>query len=237
MSAAHLEPKAKGGYRLVVDLRLVNTWFDKVPIKFETLSLLRFAPTGLQVGISLDLSDAYHHLRLADSIGHLFTFEVGGVLYQHVGLPMGWLLSPMVFTKFLRPVIAFLRCPSLLHAEFRWLPIYPVLCALGPAFVSMYLDDLLALLSCARDAVALASGLFDLFHRLGITCHRSKSQPDPVSCLKHLGFDVDVPGRRLLLCSRQYEKLASRVANILAEARRRKRVVGKRELARVIGYL
>ena len=81
ISAAHLEPKAKGGYRLVVDLRLVNTWFDKVPIKFETLSLLRFAPDGLSVGINLDLRDAYHHLHLADSIGHLFTFEVGGVLY------------------------------------------------------------------------------------------------------------------------------------------------------------
>ena len=77
----HLEPKAKGEYRLVVDLRLVNIWFSKVPIKFETLALLWFAPAGLQVGISLDLSDAYHHLRLSDSIAHLLTFEVGGMLY------------------------------------------------------------------------------------------------------------------------------------------------------------
>ena len=82
-----------------------------------------------------------------------------------------------------------------------------MLCALGPSFVLMYLDDLLALLLYARNAVALASGLFDLFRRLGITCHHSKSQPDPVPCLKHLGFDVDVPGRRLILCPRQYEKL------------------------------
>ena len=69
-------------------------------------------------------------------------------------------------------------------------------------FVSMYLDDPLALLSCACNAVALVTVLFDLFAQLGITCHRSKSQPDPVPCLKHLGFDVDVPGRRLLLCAR-----------------------------------
>ena len=68
-------------------------------------------------------------------------------------------------------------------------------------FVSMYLDDLLALLSCAHDAVALAAGLFDLFARLGITGLRSKSQPDPVPRLKHLGFDVNVPGRLLLLCA------------------------------------
>ena len=113
---------------------------------------------------------------------------------------MGWLLSPMVFTKFMRPVIAFLHCPALLHTSWRWLPIYLVFCELGPMFVSMYLDDLLALLSCARDAVALTAVLFNLFARLGITCHRSKSQPDPVPCLKHLGFDVNVPGWHLLLC-------------------------------------
>ena len=101
---------------------------------------------------------------------------------------MGWLLSPMVFTKFVRPVIAFLHCPALLHTSWRWLPIYLVLCELGPMFVSMYLNDLLALLSCACDTVALATVLFELFARLGIMCHRSKSQPDPVPCLKHLGL-------------------------------------------------
>ena len=115
---------------------------------------------------------------------------------------MGWLLSLMVFTKFMQLVIAFLRCPALLDTSWRWLPIYLVLCELGPMFMSMYLDDLLALLSCACDAVALTVVVFDLFAQLGITCHRSKSQPDPVPCLKHLGFDVDVPGRRLLLCTR-----------------------------------
>ena len=82
----------------------------------------------------------------------------------------------------------------MLHLSWRWSPIYLVLYALGPMFVLMYLDNLLALLSCDRDAVALMLGLFDLFTHLGTTCHRSKSQPDPVPCLKHLGFDVDVLG-------------------------------------------
>ena len=108
----------------------------------------------------------------------------------------------MVFTKFMQPVIELLHCPALLHMSWHWLPIYPVLCELGPMFVSMYLDDLLALLSCACNAVALTTVLFDSFARLGITWHRSKSQPDPVPCLKHLGFDVDVLGWRLLLCVR-----------------------------------
>ena len=80
-------------------------------MKFETLQLLCFAPQGLNVGISLDLSDAYHRLRIADSIGYLFTFEIDGVCHCHIGLPMGWLLSRLIFTTFMRPVISFLRCP------------------------------------------------------------------------------------------------------------------------------
>ena len=44
----------------------------------------------------------------------------------------------------------------------------------------MYLDDLLELLATVADAVALAVALFDLFHRLGIQCHRNKLQVDLV---------------------------------------------------------
>lgn len=115
---------------------------------------------------------------------------------------MGWLLSPMVFTKLMRTVISFLRHPELLQASYRWLPIFEVLRALGPTFISMYLDDLLALLATLEDGVKLATALFDLFARLGIRCQRTKSQADPVAQLKHLGFLVDVPGRQLLLCQR-----------------------------------
>ena len=39
----------------MVNLSHVNQWFTKIPVKFETLQLLRFAPQGLHVGISLDL--------------------------------------------------------------------------------------------------------------------------------------------------------------------------------------
>ena len=45
---------------------------------------------------------------------------------------------------------------------------YQVLQVVGPCFITIYLDDLLALLATAADAVALATALFDLFHRLGI---------------------------------------------------------------------
>ena len=85
----------------------------------------------------------------------------------------------------------------------------------GPCFITMYLDDLLALLAMAADAVTLAAALFDLFHCLGIQCHCTKSQAEPVSYIQHLDFMVDVTGHQLFLCPRQYEKLHVRVTTLL----------------------
>lgn len=55
--------KTSGGYRLVIDLRFVNLFFDEHKIKFENLSLLKFANSELQFGAKVDLSDAHHHLK------------------------------------------------------------------------------------------------------------------------------------------------------------------------------
>ena len=63
--------------------------FAKLHIIFKMLHMLYFALYDLSVGISLDLSDACNNLCIADSIGHLFIFEIDGACYQHVGLPMG----------------------------------------------------------------------------------------------------------------------------------------------------
>ena len=103
-----------------------------------------------------------------------------------------------------------------------------------------------------QESVALAAALFDIFHRLGIQCHHTKlqadpvlciqcygtkPQADPVSCIQHLGFTVDVAGRWLLLCAWQYEKLLAWVTSLLKESCHCKRVVGKRTLAQVVDYL
>jgi hypothetical protein len=37
ISNCHFEPKGSGGYRLVVDLRFINTFFEKCHLKYETL--------------------------------------------------------------------------------------------------------------------------------------------------------------------------------------------------------
>ncbi len=60
--------KSSGGFRLVIDLRNINEHFPDKKIKFENLSMLRFAHTELKWAGKIDLSDAYHHLALHPDI-------------------------------------------------------------------------------------------------------------------------------------------------------------------------
>ncbi len=60
--------KNTGGYRLVIDLRHINKYFNAPKVKFENLAYLKAAPRSVQYGIKADISDAYHHLRLSDKI-------------------------------------------------------------------------------------------------------------------------------------------------------------------------
>ena len=48
----------------MVDLRFVNSFFPVRKIKFENLSMLKYAHKALHWGAKIDLSDAYHHLAL-----------------------------------------------------------------------------------------------------------------------------------------------------------------------------
>lgn len=68
VSKCFFVPKSSSGYRLVVDLREINTHFEPLKIKFEDLGLLRYASLNVQVGSKIDLSDAYHHLALHKSL-------------------------------------------------------------------------------------------------------------------------------------------------------------------------
>ena len=56
--------KSSGGYRLVLDLKYLNSYFEFPKVTFENLSVLRFAPPHMTHCFSIDVSDAYHHLAI-----------------------------------------------------------------------------------------------------------------------------------------------------------------------------
>lgn len=68
VSKSFFVEKSSGGFRLVIDLRFVNNFFDFAKVKFENLPVLKNSDVAVTHAFSIDISDAYHHLRMADSL-------------------------------------------------------------------------------------------------------------------------------------------------------------------------
>ena len=101
--------KVCGVFRMVVDLRHVNTFSVPGTAEVETLRRLPAVLCPEDHMVSLDLSDGYYHFRVHPSDQQYFQFQVGERFYQLQGLNMGWTRSPGVFTDFLKIPVRLLR--------------------------------------------------------------------------------------------------------------------------------
>ena len=106
----------KGKPRLVIDLRWINEHCQKRTCKFESLSSLRRMARRHDWMVSLDMSDAYHHVGVHESDVHYFTFALetaeGVEYFSTPALNFGWTLSPWVFTTVMKTVVRYLRNPE-----------------------------------------------------------------------------------------------------------------------------
>ena len=185
--------KTSSGWRLVVDLRFVNTFFETQKIKFENLSLLKFANRKLQFGAKIDLSDAYHHLRLHDTLQPFFQFQIDGEFFQCVAIPFGWALAPFVFTKFTRPVITAIRYPRITQEHGYQGALGRLSWVATDYYVQIYLDDILVLTIERNRMHTVIEGILQLLRDLGILFHPAKCELNPRESIEYLGMQLDIP--------------------------------------------
>lgn len=95
-------------------MKHLNTYFEFPAVKFESLAILKFAPSNASSAISIDISDAYHHLRIHEKLEQFFQFKIDGVFYIARGLPFGWAPAPGIFTKFIKEVLNVIRRPHII---------------------------------------------------------------------------------------------------------------------------
>jgi len=94
---------------LVIELRMINLHIRRRIFKYQKLpSFLSTLFPGDHI-VSWDVSGAFHHIRLRPEDREYFRFVVAGVLYEPRVLPFGMPLSPWVWKKLMRPVVAALR--------------------------------------------------------------------------------------------------------------------------------
>lgn len=95
--------------RLVIDLRDLNDASTVPGVRFEDIRHLRTMLRPRDFMFSIDLESAFHHVPIAQASRKYFTFHIGGMCFQCSAIPFGWSLSPLIFTKVMRPFTRFLR--------------------------------------------------------------------------------------------------------------------------------
>ena len=99
--------KATGEWRPIIDLSSLNVFVHCPSFTMETpRSILRALHQGQWLTF-LDLKDAYFHIGIDPADRRNLRFCHNGTAWQFTVLPFGLSTSPRVFTKILKPVLAY----------------------------------------------------------------------------------------------------------------------------------
>ena len=239
VTKAFLVPKpGTNKWRLVVDLRHLNSFVQSRTTKFETLKHLRRLAKKNDWMFSFDLEDGYYAVALHPEDRKFFTVEVDGELFQFVGLPMGWNLSPYIFVKTMRTLVQEMRSPDapltstirrgrkrrgILLSKKRGMRVLP------------YMDDFLVLARNRREALRFRAQVTEILDGLGLRRNVNKGHWEVAQRVEHLGLEVDTAVGVFRVTETRLAKIQSVARKIITESKRRGRLIPARRLAQFTG--
>ena len=215
VSGISVVPKRSGDFRLILDLRRVNT--HCVPPKFsytDINSALEIVdPDDLLV--TLDIKSGFHHIKVHPQHTQYLGFKFDGIYYKFVVLPFGLNCSPYNFHKCVRPVIEHLADKG-------------IKCV-------VYVDDFL--LSDTSDRInASKSYLISVLETLGWFINYDKSSLHPEPRKSFIGFIIDTNRTKDSVWIEIPKDRIRKVRHNIARVLKRKSVTA-RGLARITGQL
>lgn len=168
LSPIFVTPKPDGSFRLIFNLKKCNKAVCFRHFKMDTLATVIGLVTPNCYMASLDLKHAYYSIPIAEEQRKFLKFMWNGTLYEFRALPMGLTSSPRIFTKVMKPPLAFLRKMGFI--------------------VSGYIDDFFLQGNNAEECKNNVKETVKLFLDLGFTIHPEKSVTTPSQELTFLGF-------------------------------------------------
>lgn len=166
-------PKKEGKFRLIHDLRHLNSHCESIKFKQEDIRTVEQIIQPNDFLTSVDLKDGFYHFRVNERHQEYLSFEFNRSFYSFKVLCFGFCLSPYFFYKCLRPVVSYLR-----SLDIR---------------LALYVDDFLvcAKKSTIRDHTDL---VIHTLEDLGFHVNTEKSVLTPTQCIKYLGYTVNTQG-------------------------------------------
>ena len=196
-SRVFLVPKRSGGWRLVIDLSVLNEFLVQRTFEMDTLvKVKRALRPGMWV-TSLDLSDAYHHIPIKQSDQKFLCFQVDGIRYMYMVLPFGLTTAPWAFTEVVKQIK-------------KWtIPRRYVL--------FQYLDDWLNAHLNRSVLVRKTDALVQLCLRLGLLVNEKKSELVPSQSIVFLGERLDLVAGKAFPTQERADGIRMTIGRILAD--------------------
>ena len=198
--------------RPVIDLSSLNNFVESQHFQMENLSSIKTLLKQGDFMTKLDLKDAYLTIAMNPQSQKFLRFIWKGKAYQFKALPFGLNVAPLVFTKLLKPIAAFLRKQGVR--------------------LILYLDDMLIIGSSAQETMQFTQIAMNLLASLGFTIHKEKSITTPTQIITFLGFTINSITRQISLPPEKVTKTLILCRQILTAE-----TVSLRSLAQLLGLL
>lgn len=212
ISNIFLRKKRNGSYRMILNLKGLNESIEYVHFKMESLTCaVQLMKQNCFMG-SIDLTDAYYTVPVAQEHRKYLRFQWKNILYEYTCLPNGLASAPRYFTKLLKPVCSTLRSKGYLNVG--------------------YIDDFYVQGSSAAECKNNIEATRKLFESLGFIISLEKSVLNPVQRIVFLGFILDSLNMRVYLTPEKAEKTVLACKHLLV-----KKCITIREVSKVIGLL
>ena len=226
------KPPAVDKWRMVLDLRHVNSFCGEKKCRFESLKDLRRMVRAEDWMFSFDLQDGYHAVGIHPRDRKYFTFVVAGVgTFQYCALNFGWNASPHVFVKVMRTLVRVLRSP-----------VPGVGCSASPdetvsrgMRVLPYMDDFLGLSDSLESALRARDYAEAVLHALGLSRNTGKGVWEPVQRIEHLGVGIDTSAGLFFVPPEKLARITCMAKGLLSRGSRCARRVPVRDLAAFCG--
>ena len=168
-----LVPKSDGGYRLISDMRAINTMFRQPP-PFAHPTIRSIFSGPWLYGTKMDLKSAFYQPAVSEPLSRFFGFRANPTeLATYKGLPMGWAWSPFIFDLLLRPLDLLLS-------------------ALGFNTVR-YVDDIAVLADTPERLSTDITGVTQILSRVGWKLSLKKTFLVAATTFVFLGVRIDLP--------------------------------------------
>ena len=212
LSPIFTRPKKSGGYRVILNLRELNKFIVYHHFKMDSFESALHCVTKGCYFASVDFSNAYYSVPLAECHKRFVRFCWDGKVFQYTCLPMGLASAPRIFTKLLKPVLATLR-------------------KLGHVIVG-YIDDSLIVGHTFQECETAVKSTIQLVESLGFSVNYKKSSLIPSKQIIFLGNLIDSESMRVTLTESRAHTIITACKNLT-----KKQIASIIEVTQVIGYM